>query len=63
MFSPTIHTDFARQLQQDRLADFRIERRTPRSASDGAVIRAIRHLLRRPARTASAPVEVAPASF
>jgi hypothetical protein len=53
MFSPTLHTDFARQLQQDRLADVRIERRARRDTA-GAVARLAGRLFRRPARVLAA---------
>jgi hypothetical protein len=49
MFSPTIHTDFARQLQQDRLAGIRIERRSSRRTGSGSAARLVGRLLRRPA--------------
>lgn len=56
MFSPTIHTDFARQLQQDRLGGIRIERRT----GSGALTRLAGLLFRRPARVPAAPVDGLP---
>lgn len=55
MFSPTLHTEFARQLQQDRLADVRIERRA-RRAPTGVSARLVGRLFRRPARALAAPV-------